>query len=108
MPIALIENKGVDLRFRFWKVPRQQNRSPEIAVSQAQIVIRKFGGVGAMSAATGFSVNSIYKWTYAKEKGGTGGVIPGDKLPVVLGVARDRGIDITVDDLRGVSQDAAE
>lgn len=77
-------------------------------MSQAQTVISKFGGVGALAAATGFSVNSIYKWTYAKEKGGTGGVIPGDKLPVVLGAAKDRDINITVDDLRGVQPEAAE
>jgi hypothetical protein len=77
-------------------------------VSQAQAIIRKFGGVPALAKATELSLNSVYKWTYPKERGGTGGLIPTDKLPVVLDAAKARGIEITVDDLRGSSQEAAE
>lgn len=77
-------------------------------MSQAQRVIAKFGGVPALAKAAGLSLNSVYKWTYPKERGGTGGLIPADKLPVVLDAAAAAGIEITVDDLRGVAQEAAE
>lgn len=77
-------------------------------MSQAQNIIAKFGGVPALAKAAGLSLNSVYKWTYPKERGGTGGLIPTDKLPAVLDAAQANGIQITVDDLRGAPQEAAE
>jgi hypothetical protein len=77
-------------------------------VSQAQTIIDKFGGVPALAKATGFSLNSVYKWTYPKEKGGTGGLIPASKLPEVYMAAQRLGIELSAAEVAGVSQRAAE
>lgn len=71
----------------------------------AKHVITKIGGgsmakgVVILSRELGRSKTRIYSMTYARERGGTGGLIPArDHLPI-LQLARSIGIDLTPADL---------
>ena len=53
-----------------------------------------------MSDATGIKINTIYRWTYAKDKhNGTDGVIPLKWHDAILKGAADVGVDINREDL---------
>jgi hypothetical protein len=77
--------------------------------SQAERVIEKFGGaralaraLAAVSAAEGKPArcnSSVYRWTYPKSKGGTGGMIPVNAIPWVIKAARIEGIFLKDEDL---------
>ena len=77
--------------------------------SQAERIIDKFGGARNLSRATRLlgsaskyrSPAVIYRWTYSRERGGTGGRIPSSALDAVLEAARLEGILITPHDLYG-------
>lgn len=71
---------------------------------QAAKIIELFGGVQALakvlhSMRVKIAVTSIYRWTYPKEVGGTGGFIPTRSLPLVLKAAHKIGIFISAEDL---------
>jgi hypothetical protein len=73
-------------------------------MTQACRIIKKFGGAEALAEALSNvglerSKHNVYRWTYPREKGGTGGVIPTPSLPHVLLAARNEGILITREDL---------
>lgn len=66
----------------------------------ASAVIAKFGGVKRMSELTGIRLNTIYRWTYPKDKNnGTNGVIPIKNHPVILKAAKKHGVDVCESDL---------
>lgn len=78
--------------------------------NQATRVIARFGGVSSLlraldmvSVSTGERSRSsratIYKWSYPRSRGGTGGLIPASALHLVLKAARLEGILLTADDL---------
>lgn len=73
--------------------------------SQAERVIAKFGNpyklVAAMQLVDGVARNpaSVYRWTYGKDKGGTGGRIPAGSMDLVLAAARMDGVLLTSEDL---------
>ncbi len=69
-------------------------QSPNIA----QRIINKCGGPHAVAQMTGASVSRVYRWTYAKARGGTGGVIPARHHRPLLSEARKRGIDLRPED----------
>ena len=73
-------------------------------MSPAQKVITRFGGVSEMARLTGIRANAIYKWTYGKDKGGTGGLIPGQNIPVIVDAAKTHEIPL---DLADFGSDAA-
>lgn len=58
----------------------------------AKTVIEICGGAKAVAEMVGRSENRVRRWTYPKERGGTGGLIPSDMQPVLLMAARDRGL----------------
>lgn len=66
--------------------------------SPAARVIAKCGGYRTVSDWLGLSVAQVYKFTYAREKGGTGGLIPADHQPTLLKIARENDIALTPDD----------
>ena len=45
-------------------------------MSTASNVIEKCGGVAATAKLIGRSESWVYRWTYEKARGGTGGVVP--------------------------------
>lgn len=58
-------------------------------------VIAKVGGVDAVASALGLNVSTVHRWTYPKERGGTGGTVPTKHQRELLAVARERGIDLS-------------
>lgn len=53
----------------------------------AQRVIAKCGGVRATAQLTGKTISVVYRWTYDKSKGGTGGLIPADAQQTIMAAA---------------------
>lgn len=87
----------------------QTNTETEVGQrpTQAQLVIAKFGTAchlaKLLSAHLGrkISDSTVYRWTYRKEDGGTGGLIPGASLRNILAMASKQKppVIITRDDL---------
>lgn len=67
----------------------------------ASHVIQKCGGLDAVAAITGRHKSNVARWTYGKERGGTGGLIPSDAQLTLLRGARERGIDLRPEDFFG-------
>lgn len=72
---------------------------------QAKRVIAKFGGEGNMarllSEHLGRTVHrsTVYRWTWPRAMGGTGGLIPTGNQRHLIKIARDEGILLTPHDL---------
>jgi hypothetical protein len=64
----------------------------------ARTVLAKIGGVDVAAEVTGKHVSRIYRWTYPREKGGTGGVVPHDDATKLLAHAREKSIDLKAED----------
>lgn len=73
----------------------------------ARSILAKIGGVEVASKVTGKHVSRIYRWTYSRAKGGTGGVIPHDDATKLLEYARQNGIELTADDFFASADTAA-
>ena len=64
-------------------------------MSIADAVIRKCGGHAQVARWLGLSLAQIYRWTYPRERGGTGGLVPARRQGELLAKARAAGIDLT-------------
>lgn len=60
----------------------------------AKSVIAKVG-IDNVARVTGKHVSRVYRWMYPKDRGGTGGLIPQEAQPAILGFAEDNGIELT-------------
>ncbi|ORU89813.1 MAG: amino-acid N-acetyltransferase [Cycloclasticus sp. symbiont of Poecilosclerida sp. M] len=60
----------------------------------AKSIIEIFGGIKPLAKAIGKNPATIYRWTYPKDKGGTGGLIPSHALNKILLAAKDKGLNI--------------
>ena len=88
-----------------WRSPNRLNLT-----DQASRIIAKFGTVRLLAdalaalddASQARSLATIYKWTWARHRGGTGGMIPARNLNAIIQAARNEGILLTPDDLYGV------
>lgn len=72
-------------------------------MSPAEKVIEAFGGVRVLARLLGRNPSSVVRWRQPKAEGGTGGVVPSALQGRVLVLARERGLDITAEDLIAVS-----
>lgn len=61
----------------------------------AQTIIKLCGGPKEVAAMTGRDVTRVHRWTYPKDKGGTGGLIPTDVQERLLEEAHKRGVGLT-------------
>lgn len=57
-------------------------------MNQAQKITRKFerngrSGYRILAEAIRYQPSAVYRWSYPKAKGGTGGVIPAPAVPLV-------------------------
>ncbi|TXG77606.1 hypothetical protein E6Q11_02435 [Candidatus Dojkabacteria bacterium] len=80
------------------------DKSNQTFITQAERIIRKFGGAQRLAKLlelTGepISAPTIYRWTYPRRDGGTNGLIPPDSLIKVLKAARFDGLLLTSQDL---------
>ena len=60
----------------------------------ASKIIDLCGGVAAVSKMTGRDETQVRRWTYGKDRGGTGGRVPSAVQESLLIAARERGIDL--------------
>ena len=58
----------------------------------AKTVIELCGGFDAVANMTGRTSLRVRRWTYPKDRGGTGGLIPTDCQHALLEQARKRGV----------------
>jgi len=58
----------------------------------ASTIIEKLGGVRSVAQIAGVSVHTVTKWRLAREKSGTGGIIPHWHVRKLLDGAKDRGV----------------
>lgn len=63
-------------------------------LTPAAKVIEICGGFKAVARMTGRSEVRVRRWTYPKDRGGTGGLIPAEVQPVLLRAARDAGLPL--------------
>lgn len=61
----------------------------------AASIIKKLGGFAEVSAFLKVAKNVPYRWTYEKERGGTGGVIPHWHHDELLRMAGERGVSLS-------------
>lgn len=64
----------------------------------ASTVLTKIGGVEVAAQVTGKHPSRIYRWTYPRAKGGTGGVVPHDDATKLLKHAQANGIALVPSD----------
>jgi|TARA_R100001530_G_scaffold74433_4_gene52422 hypothetical protein len=64
----------------------------------ARKIIEKCGGPGLVASWAGVSLTSVYRWTYSRESGGTGGRIPGRHIEKLITQAGENGIALSTDD----------
>lgn len=64
----------------------------------AASIIDLFGGVKAVSEVARVDVSRVTRWRLPKDRGGTGGSIPPKHIPVLIDVAKKRGIRLRFDD----------
>lgn len=50
----------------------------------AEQIIEKLGGVAATATICGRTHSWVYKWTYPKERGGRGGLVPHEDAEKIL------------------------
>jgi len=62
--------------------------------NDALFIIEQFGGAKALAKAINKDPATVYRWTYAKNKGGTGGLIPSSALHKVRDAANSLNITI--------------
>lgn len=66
--------------------------------SQAERVLRKFKGARRLAVLIRRHPASVYKWTYPRERGGTGGLVPTEAWPAIAAAALVKGVKLTRND----------
>lgn len=69
----------------------------------ARTIIERFGGPAVVSQITGTAYTAPYRWQHAREKGGTGGLIPQKHHLRLLEHARANGIELSASDFLPVA-----
>lgn len=82
--------------------------SDDDKLDPAKTVLTKIGGVDVAARVTGKHVSRVYRWTYPRDKGGTGGVVPHDDATKLLEYAKANSIALAAEDFfRITSREAA-
>lgn len=108
------KREGIDSEIASYEERKQSEKRPlsEVGVTSFEVIeetmalriIRKFGSMknihAAFKAAGHPKTKSvIYRWLYPKEKGGTGGIIPGSALVALQKAAFVAGVYLSPEDL---------
>lgn len=64
----------------------------------ANTIIAKFGGHRAVADIVGKDLTRVYRWTYPRDRGGTGGIIPQSDAVRLLEHAKENGVPVSADD----------
>ncbi len=73
----------------------------------ARTIIKSLGGARKVAHLLGVHRTAVYKWTWTKEKGGTGGLIPFNHARKVIDAAKECGLSLTADDFLPLDESAA-
>ena len=73
----------------------------------AKAVIEKCGGIKVVMGICGVSRNAVYKWTYPKDRGGTGGIVPHYAAELLLANAKSGGVNVRPEDFFETKLEAA-
>ena len=68
-------------------------------MTPAEIVISRFGGVRELARLMNKDPSTVWRWQAPVAQGGMGGRIPSTAQARLLGMARERGIPLTADEL---------
>lgn len=68
-------------------------------MSVAETIFERFGGREAVAELLGVNIVQTYRWTYPKDRKGTGGKIPPRHWPLLLAEAKKRGIRLDAEEL---------
>lgn len=63
----------------------------------ADTIIKSLGGPTYVAKLVGKSLHTVMRWRMAREKGGTGGVIPSRHVPILMRDVRRRNVQISAD-----------
>lgn len=85
-------------------VPSPTNQNAHYFQTQAERILLKFGGARRLAIVLKTMGRprdpaTIYKWTYPRERGGTGGIVPTKVWTDIIDAARFDGIVLTMDDM---------
>jgi hypothetical protein len=69
-----------------------------IQANPAAVVIARLGGEAVVSSITGTAYTAPYRWQAAREKGGTGGLIPQRHHRRLIDYARAKGIPLKAEE----------
>ena len=70
-----------------------------IIMNPATEVLQKLGGPADTARALNVARQAVYRWTWPRERGGTGGTIPQKHHLSILRIAKERGVEISADDM---------
>ena len=74
-----------------------KNRKEAHIETQAEMLIRTFGGVPKLAAALRVRPTTLYRWKYPSTRGGTDGLVPCQYWPHILAAADNIGITLSYD-----------
>ncbi len=69
-----------------------------VNLNPAKDIINRIGGVKSTASVCNVGYRNVYKWTYPKENGGTGGYIPSHHAKTLLTYAIQNNIDVKAED----------
>ena len=61
----------------------------------ASSIISRCGGASAVAGWLKLNQSSVLRWTYPRERGGTGGLVPSKHQRPLIEAAASRGVNIT-------------
>lgn len=64
----------------------------------ANTIIKRMGGAAEVAKIAGVQRASVYKWTWSKDRGGTGGLIPMNKIADLIAATADTDCPLTFAD----------
>lgn len=69
-------------------------------MTRNEIIIEKLGGKQSVAETLGLSKGAVYLWFYPKPKG-SNGIIPAKQAIRIWELAKEKGIDCTIQDIMG-------
>ena len=74
----------------------------------AQSIIRKLGGPSVVAGVVGIHRTRVSSWQRSRAAGGTDGRIPQNHIEPLMTLAREKGVDLKIEDFFGFDTTAIE
>jgi hypothetical protein len=69
-----------------------------MALNPAHKIIAKLGGEKTVAELLGLELSGVYRWSYPRDRGGTGGRIPARHIKPLIAAAKARGKRLSLND----------